>query len=91
MTPMFPLGQLRITPGALEALGQLNISAESIFQRHVLGDWGDISQEDKKLNDLAVEMGERVLSGYILPDGTKIWVNTEPDRSVTTILLPDEN
>lgn len=89
-TPMFPLGQLLVTPGAMEALSQMNISAESIFQRHVLGDWGDISHEDKQQNDLAVEMGGRILSGYILPDERKVWVITEADRSATTILLPDE-
>lgn len=88
---MFSLGRVGISPGALEAMQRTNISADSILQRHVLGDWGDIGHEDKKLNDLAVEMRERIMSGYILPDGTKIWVVTEPDRSATTILLPEEN
>ena len=90
MGTMFPLGHLAITPGAMEALANANISADSIIQRHVLGDWGDVSEQDKKVNDLAVEMGGRILSGYVLPDGTKIWVTTEPDRSGTTILLPEE-
>ncbi len=88
---MFPLGQIRITTGALEALGQLNISADSIIQRHVLGDWGDISDAEKKSNDLAVEMGGRILSVYTLPGGTKLWAYTEGDRRETTVLLPDEN
>jgi hypothetical protein len=87
---MFPLGHLAITPGAIEALSKTNISADSIIQRHVLGDWGDVAQTDRKSNDLAVEMGGRILSAYILPDRTKIWVTTEPDRSGTTILLPEE-
>ena len=91
MTQMFPLGELRVTPGALEALGRLRISAQSIFERHVLGDWGDVTDGDKKSNELAVEMGGRILSAYDLPDGTTIWATTEPDRSVTTILLPGEH
>lgn len=36
------------------ALEQENISADSILQRHVLGDWGDVSDVDKKSNDLAL-------------------------------------
>ena len=92
METMFPLGQITITPTALEALQQANISPESILQRHVLGDWGDnLTDGDKKTNELAVQMGGRVLSAYKLPHATTVWVTTEPDRSTTTILLPDEN
>jgi len=90
MATMFPLGHLAITPGAMEALSKTSISADSIIQRHVLGDWGDVTGSDQKANDLAVEMGGRILSAYFLPDRTKIWVTTEPDRSGTTILLPEE-
>lgn len=87
---MFPLGQIIITPAAIELLQQLDISPESIIQRHVLGDWGDMVDTDKKANELAVEMGGRVLSAYKLPQGNLIWANTEPDRTATTIMLPSE-
>ena len=76
----------------MEALGKANISATSFFQRHELGDWGDVTDADKKTNELALNMGGRILSAYNLPpDGTTIWVTTEPDRSATTIMLPEEN
>lgn len=91
MKTMFPLGQLRITPGAIEALDRVGISADSFIQRHVLGDWGNVTDGDKKSNDLAVDMGGRILSVYNLPDATKIWVTTEPDRTATTVLLPGEH
>jgi hypothetical protein len=91
MNTMFPLGQIAITPTALEALQQANISPESILQRHVLGDWGDVTDSDRKTNELALEMGGRLLSAYNLPRATTVWVTTEPDRSTTTILLPSEN
>jgi hypothetical protein len=74
----------------MEALSKANISAESIIQRHVLGDWGDVTESDRNSNELGVEMGGRILSAYNLSDGMKIWVTTEPDRSATTILLPEE-
>jgi hypothetical protein len=92
MNTMFPLGNVAITPGALEMLGQANISPQSILERHVLGDWGDgLTDNDRKTNDLAVEMGGRILSVYKLPHGDSVWVTTEPDRSATTIMLPGEN
>ncbi len=88
---MFPLGHIAITPTALEELQQANISPDSILQRHVLGDWGDLTDGDKKTNELAIEMGGRILSAYKLPHGITVWVTTEPDRTTTTILLPGEN
>lgn len=90
MKPMFPLGQIGITQGAVEALERMDISPSSIVQRHSLGDWGDVVYQDKRSNELALEMGGRILSSYHLPDRTEIWVMTEPDRSATTILLPGE-
>jgi hypothetical protein len=90
MKPMFPLGQIGITEGAVEALERTNIMATSIVQRHVMGDWGDVTDQDKSSNELALEMGGRILSSYRLPDRTEIWVTTEPDRSATTVLLPGE-
>lgn len=57
--------------------------------RHVTGDWGIVSAEDGEENDNAVLEGQRILSAYMIDD-VKIWIITEADRSVTTILLPEE-
>ena len=54
------------------------------------GDWGYLDDEDKKENELSVKEGFRILSAYKLETGVKVWVITEWDRSVTTILLPTE-
>ena len=62
----------------------------SSIGRHVMGDWGDVSPEDKAANDTALTTGERVLSAYEEPPMPKIWIITEWDRSVTTVLFPDE-
>lgn len=54
-------------------------------------DWGDTCDEDKKANDRAVKVGERILAVYTYPKtGEKIWIITEWDRSYTTVLFPDE-
>lgn len=61
------------------------------FSRYTGCDWGDLDPEDKQLNDEAVKEGGRILASYkYSKDGTKIWIITEWDRSVTTFLFPDE-
>jgi hypothetical protein len=88
---LFPLGQILSTPGALSALGGEGLGAETYLKRHVAGDWGDLSEDDKRENELSVTDGFRILSAYTLPrTGVKLWVITEADRSATTLLLPDE-
>jgi hypothetical protein len=86
----FLLGRLVATPGALAALSQANQDAVEFLSRHQHGDWGDLSEEDKNENEFSVLNQLRILSAYTLTTGVKIWIITEADRSVTTILLPKE-
>jgi hypothetical protein len=89
--PLFALGQTVSTPGALEAFRLEGTSGLEYLRRHVTGDWGDLCDDDKAENQLAVKEGFRILSAYRLPrTGVKFWIITEADRSVTTFLLPDE-
>ena len=90
-TPLFSLGQVVATPGALAALEKAGQGPQEFLSRHVHGDWGDLCEEDRKENQLSLERGFRLLSSYRTNAGdTKVWVITEADRSVTTILLPEE-
>lgn len=84
------LGQVVATPGAIDALESAKETPLKYLVRHASGDWGSVCEEDAELNNQAVMDGERVLSCYELPRGEKIWIITERDRSVTTILLPSE-
>lgn len=86
----FEHGRLLTTKGAKRALEEARVDGREILERHLSGDWGDLGEVDKKLNDLSVEHGERLLSAYNLPTGTRIWIITEADRSATTFLLPEE-
>jgi hypothetical protein len=58
--------------------------------RHMNLDPGVLAAEDQLANLQTVRDGTRVFSAYELRDGTRIWIITEADRSVTTILLPEE-
>ena len=91
MTPArFPLGQVVATPGALAALTEAGDSPTSFLQRHVVGDWGELDEDDRQENERSVSAGCRLLSAYITSTGVRIWVITEADRSSTCILLPEE-
>jgi hypothetical protein len=74
----------------VDALIEATQESVELLLRHVTGDCGDLDDEDKKENELSVKEGFRILSSYHLETGLKVWVITEWDRSVTTILLPDE-
>jgi hypothetical protein len=100
----FAVGQLAATPGALALLEQHCIGVAALVNRHIHGSWGDICAEDAHTNELAIEHGNRVMSVYRLVDAQQlastpvarrndlptVWVITESDRSVTTLLLPSE-
>jgi hypothetical protein len=98
---LFPLGQANFTRGIIALIGD-NPEATmrgilAAVSRHAHGDWGDLDEEDRAENDLSLDRGYRLLSAYHVPtwaddydDPTKIWVITEADRSLTTVLLPEE-
>ena len=86
---LFRLGELAITPAAGEILEKHGVFAFELLGRHVRADFGDLCDEDMAANSAAIAAGDRVLSSYVLGND-KVWVITEADRSVTTILLPSD-
>ena len=87
---LFKLGQVVATPGALDAMEYVEALPKKLLRRHVTGDWGNLCQEDRDENDFSVKHGFRILSAYKLDTDMPIWIITEADRSVTTLLLPSE-
>lgn len=83
----FSLGQIVHTPGAGELLSQSEMAV--LLERHASGDWGDISEADRKENEFSVEKGFRIMSVYHV-NGAEFYVVTEWDRSATTVLLSEE-
>jgi hypothetical protein len=95
MKTKFEPGQMVATPGALEALKTAGQGPGEFLSRHLRGDWGDLCEEDRRLNDLALQDGSRLLSAYQTRAGHRIWIITEAQdddghRAATTILLPEE-
>ena len=93
--PDFSIGKLLATPAALEALEEADVDIIDLIERHIAKDWGDLSDDDKRLNDEALHDGSRILSAYLLPTDVKIWIITEAaddngHRAATTALFPEE-
>jgi hypothetical protein len=83
------LGRVLATPGALRLIEEAGEDPFRLLSRHATGDWGDLDAYDCRENRRSLKNGWRVLSSYPIGD-KRIWVITEADRSVTTILLPSE-
>jgi hypothetical protein len=86
-TARFPLGQVAITANA-----SIRLSTEEVFtalKRHASGDWGNLCPEDTLANDTALDQGGRLFSAYGNGEN-RFWIITEADRSVTTVLLPED-
>ena len=84
----FPLGRLVATPNLIS-----RVTAEDIaiaVQRHANGDWGNICEEDREANEQALLTGSRLMSVYSSSSCMAFWIITEWDRSVTTVLLPED-
>ncbi len=94
-TKKFSLGRIVATPGALHALHEAGQSADEFLVRHVTGDWGDLDDEDKSLNDAALIDGSRILSAYQTRKGECLWIITEALNEVglrysTCLLKPED-
>ncbi|WP_322103958.1 hypothetical protein [Paraburkholderia sp. J41] len=86
----FPMGTTAITPAAQAMLEQAGLSPVALLDRHVRGDWGELEPADRARNELALLSGKRLLSSYVIPGSGTVWIITEADRSITTILLPED-
>nr|DAK16553.1 MAG TPA: hypothetical protein [Caudoviricetes sp.] len=92
----FALGTLVTTRDVHDKMTRDSQFAEFVLTciaRHKTCDWGDLCNSDKRQNDEAVRTGDdRIFSAYEPADHPDwhIWIITEWDRSVTTVLFPDE-
>lgn len=86
----FDLGMQVMTPGVRDVMNEAGHIPPEFLLRHKHGDWGELDDEDAAANDQALRHGSRLFSSYHTRLGDKLWVITEWDRSVTTLLLPAE-
>lgn len=85
--PLFELGKICATPGA----AALDVDLGEYLRRHHCGDWGEgLGEQDHEANENALRHGHRILSCYRTSDEVRLYIITEWDRSVTTVMLADE-
>lgn len=88
MSAKFSLGQTVATQAVAQRLCPDEILVA--LARHQIGDWGELDDNDKKANERALLDEGRLVSRYLSVSGTPFYVITEWDRSLTTVLLPEE-
>lgn len=91
--PLFATGPVYLTQGTHLLYLDDRLDVVTLLERHVTGDWREMSLEDQQTNREAITEGLRVFSAFALEgcvESDKVWVITEADRSATTILLPSE-
>ncbi|MBP5059611.1 DUF6094 domain-containing protein [Pseudomonas chlororaphis] len=90
--PMFPPGRLVCTNAVHHLVENGSLELTPYVRRHLAGDWGELCDEDKQTNQQALKCGDRLFSAYDISAGdeTRLWIITEADRSVTTVLLPED-
>lgn len=82
------LGQALATIGVLE-LCRYGLDLGPLFDRHSSGDWGDVDKSTRQANERGLTGNGRVMSVYH-PNGRRVWIVTEADRSRTVAMLPHE-
>jgi len=73
----------------LKLLSEIGEDPFDFLARHETGDWGELCTFDRRQNVIALREGYRIFSSYKVPAGS-VWIITEADRSITTILLPED-
>jgi hypothetical protein len=84
--PRFECGLLFMTRSVEYLVNQGQLDLQKYLGRHVAGDWGDVSESDSKANDAALHHEGHLFSCYQVAPTLKLWIITEGDRSVTTLL-----
>ena len=88
----FSLGKLVMTRAVHDKMNSdidFAIGVLDSMEKYRSCDWGDLSESDQAENEHASKEGERIFALYNIGND-KIYIITEHDRSVTTILFPYE-
>jgi len=80
----FDLGQVIITPTAADALAAAGQTADAILARHQAGDWGDVGQQERTVNEQGLAEGLNLVSVYAAGN-QRISVVTKGDRLLTLV------
>jgi hypothetical protein len=88
---LFELGEITMTPSAISIIASFKVPIGDLLERHQRGDYGEVTEKDWHENTLALlpQSVERVMSSYRVGN-QKLWIITDPDRNVTTLLTEED-
>jgi len=84
----FKLGTVEVEPHASKVLRQSEQDVSCFLERHVAGDWGELSDKETFQNEYRLKQGEYVRSCYRTSRGETVVVCTTADRQKTVISSP---
>ncbi len=93
MEVKFEIGKAVVTAGVAELMEEdlfFKTFVAFSLERHRRGLWGDICEEDAEMNEDALKYGDRLMSVYKTEGCPDIWIITESNRKITTVLFPHE-
>jgi hypothetical protein len=83
----FEVGELIITPGASAALAANQMTIDHLLARHQSGDWGEVNETVRAVNERGLSDHFNIHSTYPLADGRRLAVVTNRDRTATMVHL----
>ncbi|MCC6175752.1 MAG: hypothetical protein IT305_10655 [Chloroflexi bacterium] len=96
-TAPIALGRAVSTPGVAALIANhpgINTGLLNSLRRHARGACPNLTDDDLQENAFSIKRGYRAMTSWQLGRGrdeATIWIITEADRSVTTLLLPSEH
>lgn len=85
--PRFRHGRLIMSSRVSDLVQQRRLHVQPYLQRHLNGDWGEVSAGTRQANEAALRTKEALFSAYAIDSELKLWIITEADRTVTTLLI----
>lgn len=89
--PLFPSGEFLLS----STVHERGFDFLPLLNRHLAGDWGEISDYDRACNAKALVEGSDVLSQYTAADAKHvedlITIVTAADRTYTVVFLPGDS
>lgn len=86
-TMKFEVGEIVVTPAARAAVEANGLTLDQLLARHRAGDWGEVSEQVRTVNERGLSEQFNLQSSYELADGQRLTVVTNRDRSLTMIHL----
>jgi len=85
--PKFPHGRVYMTARLISLVREGKIDALGYLERHLSGDWGDLSRLERQANEAALAGGRLFVSRFNISSGLILVIVTNLERRLTKLML----